>query len=393
MEKNASAKQDTIRELKALREAYVKNENEKWDISILSNDEFYTDEEPICPEPPEKPVEPRTAPYVAEDFSYWKRQKDNPTPRRSINGEKLHGIGWLIMFPALFMVVIGFIIGLDKGVWILFILGGVVLGVGAFIGYVFEPIFDKVAKASFEKQSRAAYGSYCEKQRQKEKERLNEWNRYNSVVLPPYNEALAEYNAKKAEYDALVKKREAEATKKCEAESDRRMKAAQESFDQARAELSVEISEKYYADLPEIIAILEDGRADTIKEAIAVLLDDKHKEAMLDEQRQLVYEQQAHNRELKRQGQQQEELQMRMQQEQERMYQEQARFQQRQEEESRQRQREEESRLEAEDFEKRQRIKKAREQCFKCGKNQRFPKCPMAGTIETVCPNYEPYHL
>ena len=167
---------------------------------------------------------------------------------------------------------VGFIIGS----LVLGVLGGVVTGIGVLAYFASKPIIDKILASSHEKKLQGEYYLLCSDEEEKELERRQDVEKYKKELLPPYKKALAEYNEKKAEYDALIEKREAEATKKREAESDRRMKAAQESFDQA---------------------------------------------------------------------------------------------------------------------EQRERIKKAKQQCFECAKNQRFPKCPMAGTIETVCPNYEPYHL
>ena len=55
---------------------------------------------------------------------------------------------------------------------------------------------------------------------------------------------------------------------------------AKKAFEDALKEANFDYPEKYYSNISAIIDIFEDMRADTLKEAIAVMLDDEHKRTL-----------------------------------------------------------------------------------------------------------------
>ena len=77
---------------------------------------------------------------------------------------------------------------------------------------------------------------------------------------------------------------------------------AEEGFNKSMSAVKLELPEKFYGSIDKLINILEDLRADSLKEAINVLREDEHKENMLIEQRRLIDLQEEYNAELERQG-------------------------------------------------------------------------------------------
>lgn len=60
---------------------------------------------------------------------------------------------------------------------------------------------------------------------------------------------------------------------------------ANKAFEDALKKANIDYPEKYYSNISAIIDIFEDMRADTLKEAIAVMLDDEHKQTLETEAR------------------------------------------------------------------------------------------------------------
>ena len=196
--------------------------------------------------------------------------------------------------------------------------------------------------------------------------------------LAAYNEELEDYNYRMNLYNQIYEEEKEKALKKIRtknAELDKRAKAA---FDDAMASVTTDYPERYYGDITAIINILEDMRADTLKEALAVLEDDKHKQEMLWKQQQLIEEQENYNRELERQGHEQERMMRQQMEDNERHHREQMDQQRRLNEENERRRAQE-----AEDARR-----AASAQCSRCNRPYMSGGCPMEGRITSACPNY-----
>ena len=178
---------------------------------------------------------------------------------------------------------------------------------------------------------------------------------------------------------------------------------AEEGFIKSMSAVKLELPEKFYGSIYKLINILEDLRADSLKEAINVLREDEHKENMLSEQRRLIDLQEEYNAELERQG----EESARYQQEQNALERERIREGQRQHEammsfqreQARQQQelerkryeeqcayqREQERRQRDAELQEKERIRSIRNRCNMCA--NRFG-CSIKNSITSACPSF-----
>ena len=198
--------------------------------------------------------------------------------------------------------------------------------------------------------------------------KVEEKYRNYEIKLQNYYEDYFKYLKAKETYDNNYQIEKEKALIKIELLNKETKEKANDIIKKAKESISIDYPENYYNRIDDILNILKSSRADDLKEAISILLDDDYKAEMLAQQRR-------YNDELIRQGE-----------EQKRMLQEQA--------EREERHHREQMRLqaqlakEAEDRateEKRNANRQARLQCSNCKNNF---GCPVKETISGPCPNH-----
>jgi len=110
-----------------------------------------------------------------------------------------------------------------------------------------------------------------------------------------YKEKLNEYNKAKEKFQSDIDDEVKRRMPKQEAINEQIDKEAEQIYRAVLSKLSLDFPEKYYNEVSSFIEIFEDCRADSVKEAVNVYLNDKHNEQMLDEQRNLSLMQEEEN--------------------------------------------------------------------------------------------------
>lgn len=304
---------------------------------------------------------------------------------------------------------------ISRGVTTL-IVGACVASVPAIISLVAAFISHKVNVGKSKKAFEEYYKKYTVKvntsNKEKSKKRdkaIKDYENYEKALIV-YEEKLQKYIDELEVYSIEFEKYQKEydvqlqlAKTKVETHNKKIEAIAEENFKKSMSVVKIEFPEKYYSSIDKIIDILEDLRADDLKEAISVLKEDEHKENMLSEQRRLVDLQEEYNAELERQGeenaryqQEQNDLQRERIREEQRQHdemlsfqREQAKQQQEQEriryEEQRAYQREQEKRQMDAERQERERIRNIRNRCDLCA--NRFT-CSIKNSITSACPSF-----
>lgn len=138
-------------------------------------------------------------------------------------------------------------------------------------------------------------------QREKKAKALKDYELYEQNLLKHQKE-MAEYKTKLEAYNLKVTKYKAEYSKQLQLAKNKVVthnknveEIAENEFNAKLQTLNVEYPQKYYYAIDQIITILEDCRADSLKEAINVLKQDEHNQNVLYEQRRLADAQEEYN--------------------------------------------------------------------------------------------------
>ena len=384
-----------IKDLKVIYDAYVDYEKDceaKWSEKNL---EEHMDFVPQRPQQPVAPKQPKKPAYIKQASKKKEVTFEEYKESRNIRPIKITGLGWIVGAILFVAILIIFATELNIGLAILI---ASVTGVGYF--GILGARASKLNKAQEErlsqewaneleniKKENVKIAENNKKIEEQEKQYKAESNAYDTdygkflIARDKYFKDLDEYKAQWKEQAKI-------AEEKIKKHNDEIEEKAKNRLNKQIKGISIEFPEKYYSCVKDFISIFEDMRADTVKEAVSVYLDDQHKKQMLDAQLEMnrIKEEEAKKAEFAEFERLQEErrrTEMLKKQAEERMNFERQRAEQ--ERYDRQRQAEAEQReRDRQRAAEQQQIEAAQRQCIFCDNRV---GCPMRDKVTTVCPN------